>query len=530
MILVVALASIATCHVLVRTASYGAAVGHDQVAFLSTAENLADGNGLVQFSGRPLRFWPPFFPLAMALPIAIGGEPAEVGRWLNAVSFGLIVCIAGLWLRANLRSPLLIVGATAIVAAAPDLNALAASLHADMLFTLLTLAALTLVAGFLRNTCTAHAWWTLCAATLLAALAALTRYAGVVLIAVAATLLLARPGVRRVRLAQAFAFGALAATPIVFVALRDDIARPATYGVWLAPLLRNVRDVFLYWALPANLPAWSRGLFLAAIGAAALCLVALRWRTRNRHDEAAKTLGTRLLFEPIGVFAVFAVAYVGLHLWTIWAGATGPSYWNMKRYLAAIYPPLVCLAALCVQRLLLPAGQGRTTLVVRVLGGGLAAAALLHLGVATRANAKETAAALARGYTGTSYNSAVWERSETLNYLRAQPPPATVFSVDHALLWWHSGRSPIDARYQWAGLSLGALVGKLQDRQRPAYFVWVETFHGHDPAYNRVIHLMPGWETVARLADGGVYRVPPHWTFDRDEWRRRLQRSGAVPR
>ena len=528
MVLVLALALAATSHVLVRTATYGAAVGHDQAALLSTAENLAAGNGLVQFSGKPLRVWPPFYPLALALPIAMGGEPAEVGRWLNAISFGLIVCIAGLWLRANVRSPLLIVGATALVAAAPDLNGLAASLRGDILFALLTLAALTLVATFLRNAGGRRASRTLWAATLVAALAALTRHAGVVLIVVAATFLLARPGKRPVRFAQALAFGALAAAPIVFVALRDNVdARVATDAVSVAPLLRHFRDVFLFWGLPANVPLWWQCLFWAGIGVGASGLLALRWRARSLGRRSGEAPRGRLLFEPIGVFAVFVVAYLGFHLWTTWTGANGPSYWNMKRYLAAIYPPLVCLAALCAQRLL-PAGKGRA-LVSRALGAGLAAAALLHLGVAARANAKETAAALERGYTGASYNCAVWKQSATLNYLRAHPPPAPVFSVDHALLWWHSGSSAAEARHQWAGLSLNALVDKLQDRPRPAYFVWVSTFHGHDPAYNQVVHLMPGWETVARLADGGVYRVPAKWKFDADEWRRRLKRNRSQP-
>lgn len=528
MVLVVALALTATSHVLVRTATYGAAVGHDQAALLSTAENLAAGNGLVQFSGKPLHVQQPFYSLALALPIAMGGEPAEVGRWLNAVSFGLIVCIAGLWLRANIRSPLLIVGATALVAAAPDLNGLAANLRADILFALLTLVALTLVAAFLRNADGGRAWWILWAATFFAALAALTRHAGVALIAVAATLVLARPGVRRVRFAQALAFSALAATPTVFVALRDNFgpnfrALFAGNAISVVPLLRYFRDVLLFWGLPANLPAWAQCLFLAGIGMAASCLLVLRWRARDR-DNAAR----RLLFDPIGLFAMFVVAYLGFHLWTTWTSANGSSYWNMKRYLAAIYPPLVCLAALCAQRLL-PAGKGRGALVPRALGAGLTAAALLHLGVAARANAKETAAALKRGYTGASYNCAVWKQSATLNYLRAHPPPAPVFSVDHALLWWHSGSSAAEARHRWAGPSLTALVDKLQDRPRPAYFVWVSTFHGHDPAYNQVIHLMPGWETVARLADGGVYRVPAKWKFDADEWRRRLKRNRSQP-
>ena len=40
---------------------------------------------------------------------------------------------------------------------------------------------------------------------------------------------------------------------------------------------------------------------------------------------------------------------------------------------------------------------------------------------------------------------------------------------------------------------------------------------------------MPGWEAVARLEDGGVYRVPAGWRFDAAEWQRRLRLAERWP-
>ena len=222
---------------------------------------------------------------------------------------------------------------------------------------------------------------------------------------------------------------------------------------------------------------------------------------------------------------MFLLAYVVFHWALAWAGPAGSSYWEMKRFLAAIYAPAVCFAALLGQRLL----DTRRTNAGRALRAGLALALLAHVGVAARANGEITASALRHGYTGTSYNAAYWDGSETLNYLRKQPPKGPVFSTDHALLWWRSGMAAAAARHQWLPPGLAGLLGKLEGRQRPAYFVWLNKVRGANAPHNRFAHLMPGWETVARLADGGVYRVPAGWRFDPREWQRRLRLAEQWP-
>lgn len=525
-ILVVALAVAATGHVLLRTASHGAAVGHDQAAFLSAAENLAAGNGLVMFNGRHLRAWPPFYPLALAVPIRFGGEAAEIGRWLNAVAFGLVVGVVGLWLRAQVRSPLLIIGAAAAVAVSPDLNGLAAELRSDALFALLTLVTLILVAALLRAPADRRAGRLLVAAAVCAALAALTRYAGVVVILIATPLMLARPGRWRSRLAQAFVFAILATAPPALVAFANDAGgRLGAGAVGVPYLLGHMRDVISSWVLPTTAPDWLRSFFWGWLGVTVAGLAVLRWRSRAQSGRGEANWRSRVLGQPMGVFGAFVVAYLAFHCAAAWAGPAGSSYWEIKRFLATIYAPLVCLAALLGQRLL----ADRRSVVARVLCAGLVLAALSHIGVAVRANAQVTAMALREGYTGTSYNCAWWQRSATINYLRAHPPPGLVFSTDHALLWWHSGLSAAAGRHQWLAPGIDALTRKLQGRPDPVYFVWVRTFHGANAPYNRFVHLMPGWETVARLADGGVYRVPAGWRFDIDEWRQRLRRAARWP-
>ena len=61
-LLIVLIAGLGIAHILVRTATYGAAVTTDSISFLSTALNFFAGEGWRDLAGRPLVRWPPLFP------------------------------------------------------------------------------------------------------------------------------------------------------------------------------------------------------------------------------------------------------------------------------------------------------------------------------------------------------------------------------------------------------------------------------------------------------------------------------------
>ena len=123
-LLIACIAGLGTAHILVRTATYGAAVGHrTPSAFLSTALNFLAGEGWRFFSGgEPLVGWPPLFPLLLAASGWVGIDPLEAGRLINATAFGLTILAAGCWLRSHLRSRWLVLAATATIPASLPLS------------------------------------------------------------------------------------------------------------------------------------------------------------------------------------------------------------------------------------------------------------------------------------------------------------------------------------------------------------------------------------------------------------------------
>ena len=213
-LLIVLFAGLGTAHILVRTAPYGTAVGTDSVYFLSTAINFLAGEGWRDFQGSPLVGWPPLFPLLLATGGWVGIEPFAAGRWINATAFGLTILVVGCWLRSNVRTRWLGLAATVSITTSLSLSEFASRLMTDSLFALFALLALVQLASFFHR----GGRTPLLLGAVCTALAALTRYPGVVLIGTGVLLLLVRraPSLAA-RLKDAIVFGAISFFPLALV-------------------------------------------------------------------------------------------------------------------------------------------------------------------------------------------------------------------------------------------------------------------------------------------------------------------------
>ena len=63
---------------------YGAGVAADSTKYLSVAQSLMDGNGLVDHRGLPLLSWPPLYSIVLAgLGLLTGLDVFVAGGYLN---------------------------------------------------------------------------------------------------------------------------------------------------------------------------------------------------------------------------------------------------------------------------------------------------------------------------------------------------------------------------------------------------------------------------------------------------------------
>lgn len=484
-LLLIVLAALATAHALVRTASYGAAINADGVNYLGAAENLLAGDGLITHRGMPLLLWPPFFPMLTAFIGFLGIEPLEAGRLLNAAAFGLIVLVAGLWFRSVLRSRLVVAGAVVAVLVALPLNERAASFTTETLFALLTLATLIQLDAFLKGRDER-----LIPAALFAALAALTRYAGLPLLIVGALLPLLRRDLPLAgRLKRSLLFGAVSALPLALTLARNRLVS----GTWtgergfatnqtVADSLTEIDAVVNAW-LP--LPDWPAGFPWPGVCLVLLATVAVLALARGRG--------------AISLVALFVLVDLGFHIAVVpWGSGVGVA----ERYLLQTYPLLILLAAFLLDRLLALRAEG----VARAVRWGIVAVAALaflaHAGISVQRNLTITARALESGYGDATFNTKRWAESEAIRFLRATPAGDDfMLSNVPGLLYLHgvAGTGEVSALH--ADPRLPEAVANAAEG------VTVVWFRGQYASAGAALRPAPELAPVAEFRDASIYRV-----------------------
>ena len=508
--LVALVAGLGVAHILVRTSTYGASLSNNDVFnYLAAAESLVAGDGLLSPGGGQMVLFAPFFSVAMAFLSLLGIEPVEGGRLLNAAAFGLVILASGLWLGRRLKSRAVALGAAVAVMAALPLAHSASTLLSEPLFILFTLLALMPLESFLNRRSGRGA---LALSAVLAALSAVTRYIGVALIFSAVLMLLLRRDVPvRERLKDSLIFGVISSLPLAAVMTRNYFVsgtltgdRSLALGQSLLDSLAQIVAVFEGWADPLSavyreLPhsPWLIGgvvLLLAAL------LVILPRPGRGGY-----------------VFWVFALAYIVIVVVVV----PFTSWQNIdSRYLVPVYVPLLFVGAFWLDGLL---GR-RATGGMAAFRWGLVAVALIgggwHTGVSAQENLRLTAEGLESGYIGKSLNTAYWDDSELVEYVRANPVKGRYYSNDPNVLRWNAGVT--GTRVSWVavprrgaqavndcqGWFERAILKSAGHQEPEKYVVWVGQGEG-----GRIV--CRSWqmesplplEPVAELADGAVFRL-----------------------
>ena len=525
-LLIAVLAGLGTAHILVRTATYGAAVGTDSVMFLSTVMNFLAGEGWRDLWGNPLVGWPPLFPLLLAAFGWVGLDPLEAGRYINATALGLTILAAGYWLRSNVRSQWLALVATTIIVVSLPLSHCASSFLTDPLFCLFALLSLIWLSSFLQRGGRTPLWW----GAICAALAALTRYPGVVLIGSGVLLLLVRRKPLAIRLKDAFAFGTVSSLPLAGVltfnwAISGTLTGPRKgAGQSLPDILSRVAGVFREWAIPPNalggfgyLLCLAAGLVSIGVG---LGFIAGRKRDARLGGKKVRPASPVSGLGPALPFGAFALAYLGFIVTIV------PHVEPVElhsRFLLPVYVPLLLAAAVLLDRLLSIEAAGWMVAVRYGLTALVSLATLAHIGFSARKNLRLTARALESGYEqGRMYNTPYWQHSETLNYLQEHRMEGRIYSNKSALAWF-ADRIAAPGKHRelphWLGMGWTEV-------EAGAHIVWFDRFYS--PARfgcdDLDFRLLPGVEIVAELADGTVFRRTATEPFDAERHRARKQR------
>ena len=328
----------------------GASTSPDSLTYLSTARNLLVGQGVTQFNGQPLTLWAPLYSVLLAGIFALGDlfetnlNILQFVRFAHALLFAITILTTGLLFRRFIRSQALILIALAAVVLAYPLIFVAAFVWSEALFIWMYVLFILLLDHQLRK----PAWRTVAALSLIAGLASLQRYPGVLLIVVggSALLLIGSKPLRK-RLGYALAFGVTASLPIVLWLARNYSLTSTLTGKRnpsQRPLRTNIShtyDVLTRWFTPDRMGFGYYDAALVALVLIGLFLVYYYRRYGRITLDRLARLHTLPMILLVIIYPVFFVVNVTLIDFTP----------IDDRYLAPIYVFVMCLTFMLLDAL-----------------------------------------------------------------------------------------------------------------------------------------------------------------------------------
>lgn len=484
---------IAAVIVLKSTALYGPGISSDALYYISTAKGLVEGKGYYGFDEEPYTHWPPLFPTLLAMLGLAGIEPLNGARFVNAVSFALIVFCSGIVFSRRIKSLLLVIlGASSVLVSATMLR-ISVFAWTEPLFALLVIFFMLTMVQFLKTS----QFKSLVFAGVLAALACLQRYVGIAIVmaGVAMIFLLTHKTKWRDKLKAAAIFGAVSCTPLGLWFLRNRLiaSTVADYRLWLdTTLFKEVTktlDSLTTWFVTDKITLVARLVIISVFGCLLCVAVVLRNRKcgKEQHGDTMLVKAAFALIVVYGIFTTTAAVYVN----------ADADY----RIYSSVYVFLILLILIGLEA----AGKLLSLILKKDQAGYLVVTLLCSLWLIFYPLPKvKEQFAYYQKYGVPGYNSSFWRQSPLVNWLKKYPLDGQLFSNEPFPL------------ALWSGLSIKITPNRLSGLEnfrrqilssRKSYLLW-HYRHWRTHLYNlEELNAQFKLKPIAKLPDGVVFEI-----------------------
>lgn len=306
------------------SAAWGIAIHSDTLEYMCLAKYFSTGDVGYVYGRSALQlnmYYLPLFPFFLSLIDRLSIDCFEGLRWFNAVLFGLNIVLVGLILIKYTQKFWLAIGSAAMMVLSTDVFASSASAMSEPLYIFFLLLFLYLFFNYLQE----HNWSGLLLAAFVASMAAITRYAGIPLIATAIVGIGFCKNSSVEKIKHMAAFSLISLLPFFSWYLlknflySESMSRSLTLMVHqpITPdYFHNSAIIFCDWLLPF-MPSYTFSQAFLAIGLMGLVLFGFIQRPRNTTSVKNDTnylflLITYMLFYIIGLVLtlLFFDAYV----------------------------------------------------------------------------------------------------------------------------------------------------------------------------------------------------------------------------
>jgi 4-amino-4-deoxy-L-arabinose transferase-like glycosyltransferase len=473
------------------TAPAGPGLDPDAASYLGAAESLARGHGyrvpitdwVTPDTTAALSHFPPGYPTAIALPIAVGASPLNAARVINAVSVFVDIALAT-WLVASTAGIAAGIGLALALMAMPAFVEVHLSVLSEPLFLSCITAALAAMVSAAQQADERSTLFRALLAGLAAAAAMLTRYAGAAVVAAVSLWMLLQPATTTARLRRAVAAVAPSALLVgwwlVYVHLTGTVGAIRSIGAYggIEETLRMGAATVVAWLVPLMSDQTLPGRAWIALA----MIVAIAWFVRRGAPLARHSPSGTLL----GAAAMLAVCYVAVLLASrLLADPFIPFDNRMLAPLFVLVAVIVAVAMSAWWR------DSRVSLRVACVVGLLA-----WLGASLTVTTDEITWVVENGQ---DLDQQQWRTSPLLAWARSNAPHRPLYSNWAPAVYFHLHRSsheiPRDAEM------LPAFVDTLRARDGVVLLFDVPS---PDQVGADTLVSAPGLTRLARLADGTV--------------------------
>src|SRR5215208_4491762 len=309
---ILAVLAIVLCGIV--TSKYGAGVSSDSTKYLSVAQNLLMGNGLIDHKGAPLLSWPPLYSMILAtLSFLTSLDVFVVGWYFNVFLLGLNVFLSGMiFYRVFPEKPLYAYLASLFVFLSISALRIHADISSDPFYLTLTLGFLIATDDYVtKRSYRSFAWM-----VLFSILAPLQRYVGLAITVTAEIVILVENRkFIHTWLRDGFVLGFLSVLPIAWwLVVHNMIVYGSLWGLSSQPV--NVGEnislaltTMLHWFVPylaVLLPILTRPWLL--LGALALVLVLINWKDKEKGRLWIQSLAAPSVYPTLVYAAVYFIA------------------------------------------------------------------------------------------------------------------------------------------------------------------------------------------------------------------------------
>lgn len=491
------------------TSQYGPGVSADATKYLSVAQNLLDGKGFFDHTGRPLLWWPPLYPLAIAGVSALTGlDVLYAGGWLNIVLFAFNIFLHGALLVYAFRDqPLYIYLGGLFILASDMALRIHANISSEPLFVTFSMIFLLASADYLQTRSRRVFWWM----AVMSALAPLQRYLGASLIAAGGLFILYAHREKLWRgMREAALFGALSILPIaLWVGLHNLGKYNSFWGVSgsIVNPLENLRlslAKILHWFLPnhpALQPFFDNPWIVAAV--ALVILVAL-----NKWENWKSFARTMLQPLPFVSWTFLVLTILGLMY-----SVTTEDHVDLfsDRYYVGLLSLVLVILFVMLDTLVLPhlkfnsqAGQKAAIVVFFIWLAVYPGWSMVKYVSASMENGE------ASGYN--VYNNRAFHENpivKAMQKIALENPSATLYSNYTDGVWFFTRReSPVMPRSFTMDLNEIEKNYAGWPHAKPGYIVWIlpnSIYRNAVPP--KLLKEIADLELIVKIEEGEIYRV-----------------------